>query len=135
MATPDKNLWDFLRKGSTWAGTGGPFAERFGAGASLRTPWPVQWSGGSALARLLAERRRMRHHSCLPELTLEQIQAWALAHRQRTGKWPTALSGPVAEAPGETWRAVELALVQGHRGLPKGSSLARVLKPLKEKSP
>jgi hypothetical protein len=58
-----------------------------------------------------------------------------LAHRKRTGRWPTALSGPVVEAPGETWRGVEMALVQGQRGLPKGSSLARVLKPLKEKSP
>jgi hypothetical protein len=87
--------------------------------------------GGSSLARLLAERRGVRNRSCLPDLTPKQIRTWALAHRRRTGKWPPALSGPVVEAPGETWKGVEMALVQGHRGMRKGSSLARVLKPLK----
>ena len=37
------------------------------------------------------------------------------------------MSGPVAEAPEETWRAVNMALAQGHRGLPGGSSLSRLL--------
>jgi hypothetical protein len=57
-----------------------------------------------------------------------------MAHRQQTGKWPTARSGLVVEAPGKTWRGVEIALIQGHRELTKGSSLARVLIPLKEKA-
>src|SRR5690348_5065999 len=34
-----------------------------------------------------------------PPLTIEQILAWAEAHHQRTGKWPTAASGEVSEAP------------------------------------
>ena len=34
----------------------------------------------------------------------------------------------VADAPGETWMAVNLALWQGLRGLPGGWSLARLLK-------
>jgi hypothetical protein len=33
----------------------------------------------------------------------------------------------VAGAPGESWPALDDALAQGHRGLPGGSSLARVL--------
>jgi hypothetical protein len=38
----------------------------------------------------------------LPPLTDELILAWAGAHKARTGRWPTAASGPVAGAPGET---------------------------------
>ena len=45
----------------------------------------------------------------------------------RTGAWPTAASGAVADAPGETWRAVDAALRVGVRGLPGGTSLAQLL--------
>src|SRR5262249_21938669 len=48
-------------------------------------------------------------------------------HRRRTGCWPTAKSGPVPGAPGLTWLAVQMALFSGHRGLPGGSTLARLL--------
>jgi CHAT domain-containing protein len=34
---------------------------------------------------------------------------------------------PILEAPAENWRAVNLALYNGHRGLPGGSSLAKLL--------
>jgi hypothetical protein len=37
-------------------------------------------------------------------------------------------SGPIPEAPGENWHAVNLALYNGHRGLRGGSSLAKLLK-------
>ena len=84
--------------------------------------------GGSTLALLLHERRGVRSLARLPRLTLRDIRRWARAHRQRTGKWPTADSGPIPEAPGENWRAVNLALYNGHRGLPGGSSLAKLLK-------
>jgi hypothetical protein len=60
-------------------------------------------------------------------LTVEQILAWADAHRWRTGRWPSADSGPVRAAPGLTWEAVNRALSRGSRGLPGGSSLARLL--------
>src|SRR5262249_44024200 len=36
-------------------------------------------------------------------------------------------SGPIAEAKGETWMMVHVALRRGKRGLPGGSSLARLL--------
>jgi hypothetical protein len=84
--------------------------------------------GGSSLAKLLLQRRGVRSIVSLPRLTLRDIRRWARAHRQRSGKWPTANSGPIPEATGENWRAVNLALYNGHRGLPGGSSLARLLK-------
>jgi hypothetical protein len=83
--------------------------------------------GGSSLSRLLAEYRGVRNPKGLPPYTVEQILAWADAHRERTGQWPTLLSGPILEAPGETWHAVHAALSNGKRGLPGGSSLARLL--------
>jgi hypothetical protein len=48
-------------------------------------------------------------------------------HRARTGKWPQAGSGPVAEAPGENWSAIDYALRRGYRGLPGDSSLSWLL--------
>jgi hypothetical protein len=83
--------------------------------------------GHSSLARLLAEQRQVRNRGSLPPLLPKQILAWADAYHRRTGAWPTGESGPVAEAPGETWRAVDQALRVGVRGLPGGSSLARLL--------
>jgi hypothetical protein len=83
--------------------------------------------GGFSLARLLAEQRGRRNQCDLPALQEERILAWADAHAARTGKWPTARSGPIAEAPGETWNAVKLALARGTRGLSGGSSLAQLL--------
>jgi hypothetical protein len=84
-------------------------------------------NGGSSLARLLAEHRGVRNKKQFPRLTEEQILAWADAHRERTGKWPTRASGPIADAPGETWQAVEMGLYRGQRGFPGGSSLAQLL--------
>ena len=49
-----------------------------------------------------------------------------------TGRWPKRDSGPIEEAPGETWGAVEMALAHGQRGLPGGSSLIRLLKRCRE---
>src|SRR5437764_1286171 len=61
------------------------------------------------------------------QLSVEEILAWADAHHQRTGSWPTSESGPVAGSLDQTWRAVDNALRYGLRGLPGGSSLARLL--------
>jgi hypothetical protein len=83
--------------------------------------------GGLSLARLLAEQRGVRNPKELPRLTVRQIRAWARAHRRRSGDWPTRRSGPVAEAPGETWSAIDAALGEGCRGLPAGLSLSRLL--------
>jgi hypothetical protein len=71
---------------------------------------------GSSLARLLAQKRGVRNKADLPRLTPRKILAWARTHRERIGRWPTAQSGPVLEAPGETWGGINLALWQGLRG-------------------
>jgi hypothetical protein len=84
-------------------------------------------SGGGTLARLLARARGARNRTSAPALSAETVLAWADAHRRRTGRWPSAASGPVLDAPGETWGAVNLALAEGFRGLPGGDSLARLL--------
>lgn len=81
----------------------------------------------SSLAKLLAERRGVRNRGDLPRLTKRRITAWAVAHRKRTALWPNARSGPVLSAPGETWLAIQQALRGGYRGLPGGSSLAKLL--------
>ncbi|HKI36246.1 MAG TPA: hypothetical protein VKA46_30595 [Gemmataceae bacterium] len=83
--------------------------------------------GKSSLARLLAEHRGVRNKQNLPHLFEEQILAWADAWYGRTGQWPNADSGPVPEAPGETWMAVDTALRAGARHLTAGGSLARLL--------
>jgi hypothetical protein len=83
--------------------------------------------GGSSLARLLAEQRGKRNHMRLPPLTLEQILGWADEHHKRTGAWPNGKAGTVLSAPGERWENIDAALQQGHRGLPGGSSLAKLL--------
>jgi hypothetical protein len=82
---------------------------------------------GLSLAQLLTKHRKVRNHLGLPRLRIVRILQWADTHRGRTGKWPHKLSGPIAEAPGETWMAVHIALNKGRRGLPGGSSLACLL--------
>ena len=82
---------------------------------------------GSSLARLLSEFRDRRNPLGLPRLSFKKILAWADAHIARTGKWPNRNSGPIPEAPGETWKNIDGALWQGHRGLLGGSSLLRLL--------
>jgi hypothetical protein len=83
--------------------------------------------GRSSLARLLAKHRGVRNEKALPPLTYARILKWADAHYRRTGTWPKYTSGPIVEAPGETWKAVNLALRHGKRGLPPGSSLVQLL--------
>jgi hypothetical protein len=86
--------------------------------------------GGDTLAALLARERGAqpasgRYHR--RRLTHADIFCWAEAHRKRTGRWPHAASGQVLDAPDETWGALNQALLWGRRGLPGGSSLARLL--------
>ncbi|MGH2602081.1 MAG: hypothetical protein ACRDJ9_22175, partial [Dehalococcoidia bacterium] len=83
--------------------------------------------GGSSLRRLLQARFGVRNPANLPRYTLRQIDRWICAHRRRTGDWPRATSGPIPEAPGETWLAVDMALRNGSRGMPGGCSLAQLL--------
>jgi hypothetical protein len=81
---------------------------------------------GSSLARLLTLRRGVRNRAALPRLSVEGIRCWAAAHRARTGRWPTGETGPVVDAPGETWKGIEMAMFKGRRGLPGGLTLARL---------
>jgi superfamily II DNA or RNA helicase len=83
--------------------------------------------GGSSLAQLLAEKRGVRNRMALPDLTIEQILKWAKAHRRKTGEWPNQKSGEVLSAPEEKWANIQAALARGSRGLPRGSSLAKLL--------
>jgi hypothetical protein len=83
--------------------------------------------GGSSIPKLLAQRCGVRHYGELPRLTLAQIVEWAERHKERTGDWPKSQSGPILDAPGETWSGVNQAIIKGHRGFSGGSSLARLL--------
>jgi hypothetical protein len=84
--------------------------------------------GGDSLARLLARRRGRPSYREKPRLSLRRILAWARAYRARRGRWPSADSGEVAEAPGTTWMAINGALSRGLRGLPAGMSLSILLR-------
>jgi hypothetical protein len=83
--------------------------------------------GGSSLARLLAQYREVRNRKNIPQLNVEQILSWVKAFSERTGEWPRRNSGCIDDAPEESWKAVDMALIQGGRGLPGGSSLARLI--------
>jgi hypothetical protein len=82
--------------------------------------------GGSSLAEVLRMHRGRRNKSKLPRLTAAAIIEWAKAHEARTGRLPSANSGWITPY-GENWRALDFALRQGFRGLPGGSSLAKLL--------
>ena len=84
--------------------------------------------GGSSLLQLLAKKRGVRNPANLPPLMETDILHWSDRHFQRTASWPKYDSGPIAEAPGETWIAVDNALRHGKRGMPGGSSLAKLLR-------
>src|SRR5580765_4190749 len=84
-------------------------------------------SGNSSLGDLLAKHRKIRNQTNVPKLRVLLILMWADAYRKRTGSWATSKSGPVLEAPGETWSAINTALVVGGRGMPGAGSLARLL--------
>ena len=75
----------------------------------------------------MAKPHKDRRQAPSRRLTVAQILAWADAHRERTGAWPTLLSGAVDGAPGQTWPAVNAALRFGLRGLPGGDTLHRLL--------
>ena len=84
-------------------------------------------SGGSSLARLLGEKCGARTRASIRPLTTETILVWADRHHSKTGHWPRQNSGKVTGVQGEDWRNVDGALLGGYRGLPGGSSLARLL--------
>jgi hypothetical protein len=82
--------------------------------------------GGSSLPQLLADRRGAHRWPDLPPLSESDVVAWARAHHQTTGGWPTADTGTVTGRSGETWRSLDMAIRQGRRGL-SGGSLSKLL--------
>jgi hypothetical protein len=83
--------------------------------------------GNTTLLQLLVRKRGVRDPLHPPDLTTEQILRWAQLHRDRAGCWPKYKSGPILDAPGETWAGIDSALRYGNRTLPVGSSLANLL--------
>ena len=83
--------------------------------------------GGSSLTALFGRSLDPAAQGIRPELTVEQVLAWADAHRAATGRWPTITSGPVAGVPGEKWVNLDAALRLGRRGLPSGTNLTRLI--------
>src|SRR5262249_2785152 len=79
--------------------------------------------GGSSMHRLLAEHLGAPdNRKDRPRLAVSQILAWADAWHARKGTWPVVSSGPIPEARGLAWSAVEKYLRQGRRGLPGGDT-------------
>ena len=93
--------------------------------------------GGTSLSQLLFAKRGKKpgEQSKKGPLSIGQILAWADEHRKRTGRWPSSISGRVAAGVDETWGAIDMALQHGHRGLPAGGSLARLLAQRRGKKP
>lgn len=60
-------------------------------------------------------------------LSISQIRAWADEYSRRHGRWPDRFSGAIEGQSGEDWLTVDRALKRGLRGLPKGSSLRKLL--------
>jgi hypothetical protein len=91
--------------------------------------------GGDTLAALLTRKRGARKKRNLPKLTRQLVLEWADLYYQENGCWPNHLAGPIAEAPGETWLAVEMALRQGIRGFKERSTLYQLLRKYRKIEP
>lgn len=70
--------------------------------------------------------RRPMQGSEAKRLGMDKVKLMANAHRKRTGAWPHLASGEIPGENGLTWRTVDMALRIGYRGLPGGTSLARM---------
>ncbi len=83
---------------------------------------------GDSLSRLLTRELGDRYNPTLRELSTDEILGWADAFRRRHGRWPSRKSGQVNAGPnGLTWGAIDSRLHHGGRGLPGGTTLARLL--------
>jgi len=84
--------------------------------------------GGETLAAFLRRTVGKTRRMYKPLLYVDQIIVWACRHFSRTGRWPYVTSGPVVGERGERWNAIDMALRNGMRGLPGGSSLRQLLR-------
>jgi hypothetical protein len=100
------------------------------------------FKGKSSLSRLLKRYRgnvvpRMQSTNRTGDdrsLTMVQVWEWARSHHRRTGKWPLRRSGLIPESNGLTWHSIDACLRSGRRGLPGGSSLAKLFRDRRGKS-
>jgi hypothetical protein len=83
--------------------------------------------GGSTLNQLFSSARGVRNVRTMPRLTSDLILSWADAHYRRHNAYPNIKSGPVGDAPEETWYRIHESLRLGLRGLPGRSSLLKLL--------
>jgi hypothetical protein len=70
--------------------------------------------GGSSLLQMLHQYRGVPLKRAYTPLSIEQILAWADAHKAKTGRWPNEFSGRVEEGEALTWVAVNSALAGGY---------------------
>jgi hypothetical protein len=83
-------------------------------------------------ARKVAAADRLEFRKlCKPPLGLDAVRAAILTHQQRVGRFPSVNSGFCTELQAD-WRTINMALTQGLRCLPGGSSLAREVARMKE---
>lgn len=113
----------------------------FAEGEYLGETWSsidmALWRGGrgqpgkSSLASLIQENFGIKNHLDLPALSAKLILDWVKQYIDVHGKKPHRTSGiiePVSEEYKDiTWTIVNTALEVGTRGLPGGSSLARLI--------
>ena len=88
----------------------------------------------SSLRKLLLKQRGKSAKLRRPALTIQQILAWADAHHERTGKWPTNRSDRIQGTKDETWHGVAACLYAGNRGLPRRVSLNKLFVKYRGKS-
>lgn len=84
--------------------------------------------GNDSLAKLLYRNGEKENLLDKPKLTEQKILSWCVEYHERTGKWPAkSNTNLVPGQPSETWRRLDEALENGSRGLPGGTSLAKLL--------
>jgi hypothetical protein len=83
--------------------------------------------GGVTLNKLLAKHCGKRDRLNPPRLSVKQILKWADDHYERTGTWPSVLSGRILAAPEERWEGVNRAMRKGKRGLAPGPGIKKLL--------
>jgi hypothetical protein len=113
---PTRGSGPIPNTGETWGGVEAALRQ---GGRGLK--------GSRSLPQLLAQRRGARDPQ-RPPLSEGKIIAWAHRFFLTEARWPRRKSGKIPQSPGDTWMSVDAALSQGYRGLPGGSSLARLLR-------
>ena len=86
----------------------------------------------SSLPKFLEEKFGVKNKMNLPRLSSQMIEGWCILFYKKYGIYPKRTSGIIEFAEGEykgtTWSHVNNALLEGLRGLQKGSSLKMFLK-------